>query len=375
LSDGAPIRALFWFAAGWIVVRLCWAILNGGDVNGDERWAAADSWGEHRATDPQFGETSGDLRQNAGKLSAAQNVLQAGPFRVDTYRAGPLGAMVRPRQAKGPIGSAAKYRAVAPPTPAAIAPLPSGVARAAMAGGKAAADQPLAPAILPVSPVEPRRQMSHVSAFLFLRPGSRAVASPAIIAANPLLGGSQAGFSYRRRFNGDAPVEWGAIARIQSAIDPQSDARLSLGLYAQPLHRVPIFLGAEARVGLDQSAADDLLLHGNGGTSLRVGNRGGRIDIYGQAGAAIGAQTTLFAHAQTQFSQPLITIAGEDVRLGAALNAGGQGTSWRVDAGPQVQWRLPFANPPLDLRLAWRERLAGNADPATGLAITLSSDF
>jgi hypothetical protein len=370
LSDGAPIRALFWFAAGWIVVRLCWAILNGGDANSDERWAAADSWGEHRASDPQFGAASSGFKQKAGKHSAAQNVPYAGPFSASRLR-----AVVRPRQAKAAIGSAAKFRGGAPPSPAAIAPLPSGVARAAMAGGKAAADQLLAPAILPVSPVEPRRQMSHVSAFLFLRPGSRAAASPAIIAANPLLGGSQAGFSYRRRFNGDAPVQWGAIARIQSAIDPQSDARLSLGLYAQPLRRVPIFLGAEARVGLDQSAADDLLLHGNGGTSLRVGNRGGRIDIYGQAGAAIGAQTTLFADAQTQFSQPLITIAGEDVRLGAALNAGAQGTSWRVDAGPQVQWRLPFANPPLDLRLAWRERLAGNAVPATGLAITLSSDF
>lgn len=370
MSDGAPIRALFWFAAGWIIIRLCWAILNGSEASRDDRWATGGSGDEVRASDPQFGVASSGFRQNAGKHSAAVNGPHAG-----SYRASPLRSMVDPRQAKGAIGLATDDGGATPAAIAAIARLPSVVARAAMTGGNGIANQSLGVAILPVSPVERRRPISQVSAFVFLRPGSRAPTSPAIVAANPLLGGGQAGFSYRHRFSGDAPVQWGAIARIQSAIDPQSDARLSLGLYAHPLRRVPIFLGAEARVGFDHSAADDLLLHGYGGTSIRLGNRDGRVDIYGQAGAAIGAQTTAFADAQAQYSQPLVRLAGEDVRLGAALNVGAQGSSWRVDAGPQIQWRLPLANPPLDLKLAWRERLAGNADPATGLAITLSSDF
>jgi hypothetical protein len=45
---------------------------------------------------------------------------------------------------------------------------------------------------------------------------------------------------------------------------------------------------------------------------------------------------------------------------------------YRVDAGPRVTMRV---RPNLKVHVDWRQRLAGNAAPGSGPAVTLAGDF
>ena len=47
----------------------------------------------------------------------------------------------------------------------------------------------------------------------------------------------------------------------------------------------------------------------------------------------------------------------------------------RVDVGPRLTLRLPEVGQGSRIALDWRQRIAGDARPASGLALTLASDF
>jgi hypothetical protein len=61
--------------------------------------------------------------------------------------------------------------------------------------------------------------------------------------------------------------------------------------------------------------------------------------------------------------------------LGVALSGGAQPGVSRLDIGPQLQIRLPLPQGGARLSVEWRERIAGDAKPGSGLAITLAADF
>jgi hypothetical protein len=61
--------------------------------------------------------------------------------------------------------------------------------------------------------------------------------------------------------------------------------------------------------------------------------------------------------------------------LGASLSGGAQPQVERLDIGPEIQIRLPIKPIGARLSLEWRERIAGRAAPASGLAVTLGADF
>jgi hypothetical protein len=61
--------------------------------------------------------------------------------------------------------------------------------------------------------------------------------------------------------------------------------------------------------------------------------------------------------------------------VGAALSGGAQPGISRLDIGPEIQVRLPLPQGGARLSVEWRERVAGDALPGSGLAITLGADF
>jgi len=63
------------------------------------------------------------------------------------------------------------------------------------------------------------------------------------------------------------------------------------------------------------------------------------------------------------------------VEVGAALWGAAQPGARRLEAGPSVAIRLPRLDPGLRLVADWRFRLAGNAAPESGPALTLARDF
>lgn len=64
------------------------------------------------------------------------------------------------------------------------------------------------------------------------------------------------------------------------------------------------------------------------------------------------------------------------MRLGAGVWAGGQNGAVRLDIGPRVSIPLNLGKS-VSSRIAidWRMRVAGNASPASGPALTIASSF
>ena len=63
------------------------------------------------------------------------------------------------------------------------------------------------------------------------------------------------------------------------------------------------------------------------------------------------------------------------LRLGALAAGAVQPGAARVDVGPRLTLRLPQVGEGGRIALDWRQRIAGDARPESGLALTLAADF
>ena len=63
------------------------------------------------------------------------------------------------------------------------------------------------------------------------------------------------------------------------------------------------------------------------------------------------------------------------IRLGAGVWGGAQKGSERLDIGPSANILVPVADAPVRLSLDYRIRAAGDAEPGSGVALTLSTGF
>jgi hypothetical protein len=188
------------------------------------------------------------------------------------------------------------------------------------------------------------------------------------LAAGGTLGGSQAGFRILYRLNDDPARPLRIAARIASPLQSRRGAEAALGVEWRPLAGLPVNLLAERRqaIGRDGRNAFALMLHG--GVSERFGRF--RLDAYGQAGVVGARSMDLFADGGARLGVPV-----GDFEVGAALSGGAQPGLARLDAGPQVTVRLPIAGESLRLTAEWRFRIAGDARPGSGPALTVASDF
>lgn len=285
-------------------------------------------------------------------------------------------------------GTAARARSHAPPRRAARLPLPPRAAHQAArrpapaARGRAAAvPQPIDPELtqatallllrqgaepapparpaLPAPPLPLRRARAgrwSASAWLLARPDG---AAP--LAAGGTLGGSQAGLRLGYRLSRPLSL----AARISSPLPRRGGAEAALGIEWRPLPRLPLALLAERRqaVGRHGRSAFALMLHG--GASRPLGRL--RLDAYGQAGIVGTRSRDLFADGAARLGVPL-----GDVEVGASVSGGAQPGVSRIDMGPQLTLRLGDS---LRLTGEWRFRIAGEARPGSGPALTLAGDF
>ena len=102
---------------------------------------------------------------------------------------------------------------------------------------------------------------------------------------------------------------------------------------------------------------------------------GAEAEIYAQGGYVGGKNATPFFDAQFTADRKLVLRGPAELRLGAGVWAGGQEGATRLDLGPRASLRLRIGQAPSRLALDWRFRVAGNAAPASGPALTLSAGF
>lgn len=203
------------------------------------------------------------------------------------------------------------------------------------------------------------------------------------VAATPVLGSSQTGAQIGWTFDPLAKRRITAFARIATGsdaagqVDPET-TEAAVGLRVDPFPRLPVHAAIERRFALGQFGRDDWSARIAGGTTARRQVRGRPVDlsIYGEGGVVGFEETDFYAAVEGRATTPVLTLERFRLEAGAgAWAAGQQGflTFHRFDVGPLL--RLGFGNAPVAAQLDYRVRVAGNAQPGSGIAFTIFGDF
>lgn len=221
-----------------------------------------------------------------------------------------------------------------------------------------------------------------LSAWVFLREG-RSGAIPAG-ASIPVYGASQAGVLAQYRLAPGAARDPAVYLRATSALQRRDERELAAGLSLRPLAAVPVALLAEGRwrdgvagVGGGDTFRPAVLLV----SQLPAQAIGPRIlaETYVQAGYVGGRRNkggaTAFADGQLRLTADVARFDLGAVRAGAGAWGGAQRGAARIDAGPTAQLDLSLGQVPARVAVDYRVRLAGDAQPGSGLAVTLSTGF
>jgi hypothetical protein len=103
---------------------------------------------------------------------------------------------------------------------------------------------------------------------------------------------------------------------------------------------------------------------------------GTRAEFYAQGGYVGGNFACAFADGQLRVDRRLLRLGPGELRAGGGAWGGAQKGASRFDLGPSATLGMPISGS-AGARLAvdWRFRIAGNAEPGSGPALTLSAGF
>jgi len=227
----------------------------------------------------------------------------------------------------------------------------------------ASVEPPAPPTIPLLAATTSRTQRFEAQAYLFLRGGGQAALSQGE------LGGSQ----IAARIAWRATPRLGVAGRVYAPLRSKG-AEVSLGIDFHPIAAAPLRLSIERRQRLDAAGRNAWSAYAAGGF-YRGGRPGGvEFDGYAQAGIVGVNRRDGFVDGALRIGYRLPPTNAAIV-VGAGLWAAAQPQVRRIDLGPRIAVRLPVGLHMLSAALDGRIRLAGNARPGSGAALTLASDF
>ncbi|MGN6154876.1 MAG: hypothetical protein ACTHN4_03975 [Sphingomicrobium sp.] len=217
--------------------------------------------------------------------------------------------------------------------------------------------------VFPTQPVvAPRLDRLQLTTWALLRGPS----NPGTLASGGTLGGSQAGVRLSYNFN-----RWLAASfRTTSPVGGSRGAEVAGGLRVTPFRSIPIAITAERRqsISRDGGGRSAFALFAEGGLYHQPMPLDFGLDAYFQAGVVGFNSRDLFADGAMAFTRP---VWGR-VSAGFGLWGGAQPGVYRIDAGPRISVRL---RDNIYAHIDWRQRLAGQASPSSGPALTVAADF
>jgi hypothetical protein len=199
-----------------------------------------------------------------------------------------------------------------------------------------------------------------------------------LAAGVPSYGRSQAGAVLRYQLapaSGHRPV---AYARATRALAGPREAEAAAGLSARPLAGVPLSLAAEVRVS-EGLAGREVRPAAFAVTELPPAELplGLRAEGYAQAGYVGGRFATAFIDGQARLDRRLARLDEDEdeVRAGAGVWGGAQEHAARLDVGPSATASFRLGATRSRVALDYRVRVAGDARPKSGPALTISAGF
>jgi hypothetical protein len=239
---------------------------------------------------------------------------------------------------------------------------------------------PAAAEVVAEPPPRPRPTRWSSDGWLLMRRGGNAALANGPAPAT--YGASQAGAVLRYRLAPENRHRPSAYLRGTAALNGSQEREAAAGLSVRPIISLPVTVAAEIRAA---SLA--------GGTRLRPAVTAYtelppielpsrlRGEVYAQAGYVGGRYATPFVDGQLRIDRKLETIGRGEVRAGVGAWGGAQKGASRLDLGPAAMVGMGLGGMGLSesasarLALDWRFRVAGNAEPSSGPALTLSAGF
>jgi hypothetical protein len=197
-----------------------------------------------------------------------------------------------------------------------------------------------------------------------------------ILSGRPSYGRSQAGAAARYSLAPSSPRRPLVHLRASAALTGARDREVATGFSVRPLPVAPLRIVAEVRAG-----------EVYGGTRLRpaayavtelaplVLPRGTRAEAYLQGGYVGGEFATAFVDGQARIERTVGRLGEIELSAGAGAWGGAQKAAARFDAGPSAAIVFRLGEGRGRLAADYRFRLAGEAEPSSGPALTLSAGF
>ena len=213
-----------------------------------------------------------------------------------------------------------------------------------------------------------------VDSWLFFRQDSQAVGTGNFAA--PSYGRSQAGAVLRYRLRPQSRFQPQLYARVTQALAGPDDRDVALGLSARPLPGLPVTIHGEARLS-EQSGQTEIrpaafVTTGGEQSGLPLGLK---LRGYAQAGYVGGDFATAFADGNLVAEREVAQFDLAKVSAGGGVWGGAQEGAARLDLGPTASVTVKLGEAPARLSVDYRVRVAGDAEPGSGAALTLSTGF
>jgi hypothetical protein len=214
-------------------------------------------------------------------------------------------------------------------------------------------------------PLKPRLDRLQLSSWALLRSQQAGIAGSRSLASGGQLGASQAGARLIYNFNRQLAL----AARVSSEVGRRG-GEAAAGVRVRPLVHVPVWLTAERRqrIGRFGGGRNDFAVFAEAGLYQQSLPWRLSLDSYLQGGV-VGVKSRDF------FVDGAVTVTRAVYRnfsAGLGVWGGAQPGLSRLDAGPRVTMQVKHN---LKVHADWRQKLAGNARPGSGPALTLSGDF
>lgn len=240
------------------------------------------------------------------------------------------------------------------------------------------------PSSAPFAPRPARRRAVDadrwfLDAYTFYRQGSSSL-SPSQGRA-PVYGASQVAANLQYRFAPASGRDPRAFVRGYQALVQDGETELAAGLSARLLAKVPVRIAGEVRA-VRNPLGTDIRPAGYAVSELPPQRLPLRLllETYGAAGYVGGEAATYFAEGQASVTREIVSLDGPGDRpmrlsIGGAAWGGAQKDAQRVDVGPTVRLDLNVGQVPARISVDWREQVAGDAAPDSGVAATVSTRF